>query len=83
MKFTAMDTQEGNALVERIIDAAAKMHVMQGATNVACVQFMYNKILTLSGGVGFEEANQGKVYSDAVDLYSDTVQADAMATSFS
>lgn len=83
MIFTAMDTQEGNALVERIVDAAAKMQVMQGATNVACVQFMNNKILTLSGGEGFEEANSGQVYLDAVDRFSELVAAYETEMSFS
>jgi hypothetical protein len=83
MKFTAMDSIEGNELVERIIDAAAKMHVMQGATTGEAQSFMKRSILTLSCAEGFEEADRGEVYFEAVCRFCEVVDQYVTAMSFS
>lgn len=74
MKVSAMATREGNTLVERIVDAAARLHVVQGATREEALQFMEKSMVTLSCANEFIEADSTRVRMDACHRFTKLVE---------
>ena len=74
MKVMAMATENGNELVERIANAAARMQVVQGATSNEALNFMDKSLATLSCANEFFEAYSARVRMDAVHRYQKLVK---------
>ena len=70
VNIQSMSTQQGNALVQRIVDAAVKMNTELGATYNECEDFINKNLKTLSGAEEFTDADTNLVRMDAYYEYS-------------
>ena len=72
-----MFTQEGNTLVERVVQAGAQLQA-QGDSQQQVIDFVLARLEVLSHGEGFEEATDTAVRELAIQKVVDSFQNDAI-----
>lgn len=75
MTVTAMETPEGNTLVERIVEAAVLLVSEQSATEQEAQQFMTRCIATISCNSHFAEADSVPVQVDIMHSFREQLDS--------
>lgn len=74
MNISTMATREGNWQIERIVDATARLQVIDCATKYEAQEFMELRLYALSCTDNFPEADSAVVRNDAAQRLVELVE---------